>query len=158
MPLKKPGKTGCDLNKISRQVLIESGIVREKQRAIWKRIINERNSSHYDHIQHAGYKGADCSNVRRVVYTVSLQHKRNKKRLAILLLGQANAYGAVHREVNQDVTRRVDAKTAKVWTEAEYLYAAIQVFMITIWGLAWAYQVMGGVIRGGGLDPYYYIQ
>ena len=78
------------------------------------------------------------------------------KQLVILLLDQTNAYGQLHRTgMNSLVESEPLMRWA--WQEALYLLQALQVFVVTVYGLSPGYRIAGGAVQGGGMVPKFHI-
>ena len=43
------------------------------------------------------------------------------------------------------------------WDQQAQLYARLAAYIVTAVGLSLAYSIMGGIIQGGGMDPYFYV-
>ena len=155
-PHKKPGKVGLDFNVISRPVLMETGPLRFKQKGHWGRVGRRIGSATLGHFQFAGVKGGDSNHLRRLVYTVALQHVLRHRQLVILLLDQTNAYGQLHRTGMSSLVES-EPLMRWAWQEALYLLQALQVFVVTVYGLSPGYRIAGGAVQGGGMDPIFYI-
>ena len=71
MPGKKPGKRGHDINKVTRPVLAEGGILRLRQRGQWSTVKSRMGAPVLLGFQLRGRKGRRQLHLRRLVYTVT---------------------------------------------------------------------------------------
>ena len=63
------------------------------------------SSATFSHFQHAAIKGANGNHLRRLLYTVQMQHVVRSRELLLLLLDQSNAYGQVNSVAIPDIVR-----------------------------------------------------
>ena len=154
LPLAKcPGTV---LNVCTRPILVESGVHRCRQKVWLSRIQHLLSSRHFCHFQHAVYKGSSCVGLRRLIYCIILQHRREGRELVLLKTDQSNAYGQTDLDglAHQGLP---DPVLHWALQQSLVLYSLIQIFVTTAYGLTPPYFLGGGLIQGGGMDPFWYV-
>ena len=107
-------------------------------------------------LQHAILKGLNCQHLRRLTYTSIFTQLRDTEEILLMFLDLSNGYGQTDRElVTKQVTQGGNLQWA--WRQQSQLYAHITAYVVTAMGLSMAYSVTGGLVQGGGMDPYFYI-
>ena len=91
-----------------------------------------------------------------MIYIIIQQHFRSKTDIAILLLDQSNAYGQCDI---QALKIQADCDPALRWALAQSvdLYSRLRPQVVTTMGLSSPYIIGGGLIQGGGMDPFWYV-
>ena len=112
---------------------------------------------HLNHFQHSLIKGLNCNHLRRLTYDQMIhQLQQETGRVCVLFLDLSNGYGQTHRDlVTLQVAMAGNLKWA--WNMQHGLYERLAVYVVTAIGLSLAYKVKGGVVQGGGMDPFFYI-
>ena len=144
------------MNKATRPITIESGVLCHRQRFQFRRGQRVLTPKVLGDAQYAMIKGLSPSHLRRVLYILRIQHVRAKRRLYLLKLDQSNAYGqtdltALSRQASHD------AQWHWACQQSRKLYSRLLAYVVTIQGLTDAYSIATGLIQGGGLDPFWYV-
>ena len=144
------------LNKATRCIIIESGVLRHRQRFQFRRGQRVLTPEVFGDAQYAVVKGLSPSHLRRVLYILQIQHVRAKRRLYLLKLDQSNAYGqtdltALSRQASHDALWHWACQ------QSRKLYSRLLAYVVTVQGLTAAYSIASGLIQGGGLDPFWYV-
>ena len=156
-PPRKPGKRGLDVNKVTRPVLVESGVIRTMQRGHWRKVQPMLSSAALQHFHHAAIKGANGNNLRRLLHAVMMQHVVRGLTFIVLLMDQSNAYGQVNRVAMPTIVRE-EPLLMWAWFQAAFLYSGLVVYVHTPLGLTKGYRLARGSIQGGGgMDPFWHI-
>ena len=147
---------GVILNKCTRPIIVESGVLRHRQHFQFRRGQLLLTPDVFLKTQFAIIRGLSPSHIRRLIYVLQIQRVRIGQSLCMLKLDQSNAYGqtdlqALRRQADQD----------PVWSWAIHqsaeLYQRLLAFVVTVQGLTTAYAIASGVIQRGGLDPFWYV-
>ena len=94
--------------------------------------------------------------MRRLIYTIQLQHVEEEKTLASLKGDQSNAYGQTDLGGLEMQTEN-DPILNPAMKQARHQYAQAKAYVVTANGMSPPYHLTSGLIQGGGMGPYWYV-
>ena len=149
-------KPRADINRCTRPILIGSGLQRDRQKLAARRLQWVTTPAQFQNMQQAVYKGATPAQMRRLIYTIQLQHVEEEKTLASLKGDQSNAYGQTDLGGLEMQTEN-DPILNPAMKQARHQYAQAKAYVVTAKGMSPPYHLGSGLIQGGGMDPYWYV-